>query len=187
MMRRLCIAGLVFIFGIGFASGTSTGVQTPFPQFLDLSIARIALLEPASTTRRLGAAPHLDHEALGFSYYRYRNATGSQAITLIGHPGDIRFSIAEVQISRRRADDVLPAFPNGVRDFVSGKGIKLGLSRAQVLEILGPPTAEIRSSIECRAEGHAAILSNFSMPSYVGTYHFEQGLLTEFRFGFPYP
>jgi len=153
----------------------------------DSSIAGINLLDAASSTSILDHAPSV--EAYGFREYRFSNATRKQILVLVQHPGEMRFEISEVRVFASSAGDTSPIFPGAPSLFTSGLGVSLGLSRSEIIQLLGRPHQESGQELEYRLtlEKNPDILKSFNMPEYRAVYRFDAGRLVSFEFGFPYP
>ncbi len=85
-----------------------------------------------------------------------------------------------------------------VKQFTTGKGIHLGISKPQLVSILGKPTQkhskndiesfEYRIGVESYEKlNQSKFLEYYNMPTYYGNYKFKGDRLIAFQFGFLYP
>lgn len=165
--------------------------------FVDLSIAGIGLFDANSTAAALGGPPEPDPSfsvvATTHRYFTYLNQAGLEQLTLVKlpridpFPGSHPYSIAEVWVKLAEGEGHYPPFPNSLGGFVTGKGIRLGMTRAQTLEILGPPTSADQDSIFYLLTGECPVLQRFEMKEYSAGYTFAGDELTSFSFGFDDP
>ena len=162
--------------------------------FHDSSIFGISLRNPESTVRVLGnprKGYHSKYPNPG-TYYRYINPSSTELITLIQHPGSTRYTISEVEVTEIKRKRKLPVFPGIEGDFVSGRGIRIGLPRSKVIELLGPPsevcTYKTKHDLSISRDSNSSYLMlRYSVPLYKAEYFFENDILKEFKFGYPNP
>ncbi len=159
------------------------------PLGADDSIAGIQLQNPNSARDAMVNPEPETTEDSGFTGYRYTNGGADEVITLSQHPGAPKYSIAVVRVTKATGDGLLPVFPGRPIQFISGRGIRIGLTENEVRSILGEPTAESEGTLIYQLEGdkNPAWLKKHNMPEYRGTYRFEGGELVTLEFGFPYP
>jgi hypothetical protein len=179
--RCLLIATLV-----GLAAKTQAEPPRSIPERADISVNGIFLEDPASTEKVLGK--EIPHE----EQLVYWNKDRTQLLTLLFHGGDTVHAFAEFKVTRAgKGDSAVKAlsFPT----FITGKGVRLGLSQRQVTAIFGKGVEEdvgrqhlIRYSIE-DIQTKTPFLKHYNLPSYYGEYRFEDGKLIEFSFGFELP
>lgn len=159
------------------------------PRAADLSIHGLSLFDLESQRRVLGEVRFSEKTAMPQA--RFASDDGTQRMTLVSHPGSVG-DVAEVAVAYGKGDGKrLP----GVKAFVTGKGIRLGMTEAEVTSLLGPPLRARRKdstrTLEYRVEekpGRAsAFLEHYGMPVYYGVYRFAGDRLVAFRFGFEYP
>jgi hypothetical protein len=170
------------------------------PKVADFSVAGIKLNDAKSSRAVLGRKissgtdPALIEDDTEMPHAMAINKAGTQVLTLYVHYGGEIMAFSEFRVSLASETKLTgkPIKLAGVATFVTGKGIKLGLSEAQLIKILGPP--QERSSVsgavilEYRIEDpEAGQLLHYPADLYYGTYSFKAGKLTEFRFGFHYP
>ena len=79
-----------------------------------------------------------------------------------------------------------------IDNFVTAKGIKLGLSKVEVIKILGGKFEIVEKEkgvkiIKYNIKGKEKfeVLKKYNVPEYFGEYIFKNDKLVEFSFGFP--
>ena len=152
---------------------------------VDLAINDLPLLAPEDTEQALSSAAVV-HAAASIRY-KFANADGSQTLTLTAHPGDERFSVAVVSVDYAREQSSLPVLAGSPEAFVTRKGIRLGMARADLEALIGAPAYLVGETSIYELSGDSAILRRHNMPIYRATYGFKDDLLIGFQFGFPYP
>jgi hypothetical protein len=154
----------------------------------DDSIAGIQLQDPSSAREVMVNPEPETTEDNGFTRYRYTNGGGNEVITFSQHPGAEKYSIAVVRVTKPAENGLVPVFPGRPIQFISGRGIRIGLTENEVRSILGEPTAESEGTLiyQLEVDNNPAWLKKHNMPVYRGTYRFEGGELVTFEFGFPY-
>lgn len=178
----LYIVVVCFFLGITWANGISD-----VPKFTATKVAGLSLLDSKSTLKVFGNTLQLYNSEFGFAYYKYLNQSETEIITLISHPGAIRYSIAEVKVSKASNRKGIPIFPKKNPEFTSDKGVALGMLRSDLTKLLGKPSNGNETFIEYRLEGNSSFLKKYNMPVYYGKYKFDKGKLIEYSFGFEYP
>jgi len=163
------------------------------PAAADVSVNGVFLYDLASQQRLLEAEIPFDRES-ALPSITFASKDGRQLLTLFTHPGGVG-DIAEFRIAYARGGLRPVRKIDGMESFATGKGIRLGLSEAQVTYILGPPlrrhskgkfrTIEYRIQ-DARLES-SQFLSHYNMPAYYGVYTFTNDHLVAFQFGFQYP
>jgi hypothetical protein len=180
---RLLIAALTCM-----AAKTSPEPPKSVPKRADISISGIFLNDPASAEKVLGKEIPMNGE-----HVAYWNSDRTQLLTLFFHSGDEVHSFSEIKVNQagksESAIKVL-SFPA----FITGKGVRLGITEKQLTAIFGKGLKErvgsqsiIRYKIEDTSLSSSPFLQHYRMPSYYGEYRYEGGKLVEFRFGFEYP
>jgi hypothetical protein len=171
------------------------------PKVADFSVAGIKLNDAKSSRAVLGRKissstdPALIEDDTEMPHAMAINKAGTQVLTLYVHYGGEIMAFSEFKISLASETKLTgkPIKLAGVATFVTGKGIKLGLSEAQLTRILGPP--QERSSTQdavildyqIEDAGARKWFGGYTGDLYYGTYTFKAGKLTEFRFGFRNP
>ena len=157
---------------------------------LDKSINGIYLSDHKSTEKALGKGLLERHNWMWelpgpFIRLDLFNSSKSEIISLIFHPGDVKNSFNEIRVyksngSRHEHYEVLKK----TTAFVTGKGIKLGIFKNKLIEILGKDFKE-------NIKDNIVILTYNPVPDkyplYYGEYIFENERLIEYSFGYEYP
>ena len=156
----------------------------------DTSISNIILRDANSATTVL-KVNRLNSDTT----YNFRTADEKEILCVTVHPGDLYSQISIFQV--RYADNSKikrPSLP--INHFATEKNIKLGLTRNEVVAILGDCYALIDSTkdsitinyrLENPQDSRTNLLRRQKMPIYYGTYKFYRGKLEDFEFGFEYP
>ena len=133
--------------------------------------------DPDAVRPRMSLCDHDKHEKLILDFYERDTAN----------------IISELHVERiltPHADCLVP--PQHIEHFISGKGIHLGMSRKEVIDILGKgyqehPHAD-EQIISYRIDGkESPMLQRHSAPAYFGQYHFKDNRLIRFDMGFEFP
>ena len=128
-------------------------------EIVDLAINGLPLLSPEQTGPVLTDAGDAVVHAAASTLYRFSNSDGSQELTLTIHPGSERYSVAIASVSYRRNDFSRPVLAGQPDAFVSRKGIRLGMERAEVEALIGEPdeligqTGSMNSPVSRRSSG----------------------------------
>jgi hypothetical protein len=157
----------------------------------DTTLHGIMLGDRTSTERVLGrdrrGAP--DNPDTDFPWYAFASRDGRQTMRLRRHAGDVVDSYMEFEVRRGRDAKAL-SLPT--RSFVTGKGVKLGMTRKAVFALFGPcftavrqgKTEILRYEIEDASDKpQSPPLQSANMPQYYAEYEFENGRLIRFAFG----
>jgi hypothetical protein len=194
--RRAFLLLLVLVSSATLVSAGSKSV----PRLADFSVAGIKLNDAESSQAVLGREissetdPALIEDNKEMPHAFAINKAGTQVLTFYFHHGGEVMAFSEFKVSLTSETKVTgkPIKLAGIRTFVTGKGIKLGLSEAQLIKILGPPQEKSSTKngvvLDYRIKDpEAGEFFSYSSELYYGTYTFKAGKLTEFRFGFNYP
>ena len=153
-------------------------------------------------------AKPLDREGGDFPWYVYFSGDRAQTVAFRSHPGDVVDSYQEIEVrdarigpeqmlaqersyyvGREAGSETLAA-----KAFVSGSGIRLGMTKADVVKRIGrcfkTASKGDMQTIRYRVEDETAqlpILKQGNMPSYYAEYQFQRGRLVRFRIGHDYP
>jgi len=179
--------------GIACASSNKVEIDlSETPQFIDISVNDIFLQDSRSTEKVLGGnIIVITEQDLPSASVRVSNKNRSEVLILTFHPGDIKNSCSEFTVTAADTQEAITL--SGAAHFITGKGIKLGISKSDVMRILGEAYAleahENGLTIKYRLEGieSSAFLKRYNMPIYYGRYKFINDSLIEFSFGFEYP
>lgn len=106
---------------------------------------------------------------------------------------DTDIVINELRVERvqtRHADCTVP--PQHIERFTSGKGIRLGMSKREIIDILGKSYRESahpnEQVISYRIDDKdTALLQRHNAPAYYGQYYFRENRLVRFEMGFEFP
>lgn len=157
----------------------------------DTSVYGIKIRDAESADAVIGNNNQID----GNEQYHFYSKLEREMLTLTQHPGDAKnqISIFNVQYSDK-ADYGYRQLP--VDTFTSENGIKLGTTKAQVINRLGDCYAVTDSTkrgikiyyrIESPKDSKTKLLQRNNMPVYYASYKFWDDLLQEYEFGFEYP
>jgi len=157
----------------------------------DTSICGINIRDQKSTNKIIGQDNDIDNR----EQYHFLSKSGQELLTLTQHPGDFHNEISVFNISS--AGEKVKNYRKLAYDqFKSEKGIQLGMSKNNVIGLLGNCFAEIEHSknytqlyyrIDERMNSQTGLLERHNMPIYYATYSFQDGILKQFEFGFEYP
>ena len=205
----LALACLTFAGGAGAAPNTPCELKTP-----DVSVHGIKLGDGKTSRERLGQAYKLTlpEPNSDFPWAVFFSSDGKQTMALQKHPGGGTddFMMAEVQFANRKPGFNLTTEESGYMgkaprsqvlpepEFVSGAGIRLGMSKTEVLGRLGRCFVTMhrkrtRETIRHQMDESVnpaetpGFLKRAKMPGYIAEYEFERDKLVRYRFGFPYP
>lgn len=157
----------------------------------DTSLCGITLRNSESATKIIGSENIIDK----LDHYRFYSKLERETLTLTQHPGDGKneISIFKVEYSNKLSYDFKQL---DIDTFKTEKGIKLGLTKKQIIEKLGNCYAPIDSTknyielyyiIEQPKDSKSKILESNNMPQYFASYKLRNDRLEEFEFGFEYP
>ena len=103
-------------------------------------------------------------------------------------------SFNEIQV---RVTSKIPIFENkclaAIPFFLTGKGIKLEITKQELIDSLGDPRETINEKgytiLSYRIDNYeqSDFLKHYNLPCYYGKYIFKNNKLIEFAFGFEYP
>lgn len=120
------------------------------------------------------------------------NQDSTEILTVYIHYGGYRNEYCELRISEPEGGSVRAALP--IARFTSGRGVKLGLSVAEVVRMFGNTPARdignngnVRLSYAIKDFAASTFLQRFNYPSYYARFSFEHDQLIDYRFGFEYP
>jgi len=168
--------------------------ESEIPRQADISVSGIFLSDSESTRKILGTPPAPAESGDDFPVVQVCNSKATEVLILVFHYGDLRDSFNEFRvrnISKLPADCI--TLPQEIDHFVTGKGIHLGMSKKDLIKILGPDFTEKREGNRLRVHYRIAdferssFLKKYNLPTYYGSYNFEGDKLVNFSFGFEYP
>jgi len=165
--------------------------QIEQPTFIDQSINNIILDNPKSSVSVIGKNL-LNKRKLGETL-TIANKSNSESLDLYFIPGNIKYSFSNFHLRFSNKNEHNTHIVKSINNFISGKGIKLGMSFKDVKMILGDGM-EILSNgnqriIQVRIEGmeKSTFLKSLNEATYFGTYIFNDNKLTEAYWGFEEP
>lgn len=164
------------------------------PQFVDTAMAGVVLGDRQTSAEfvREHGGSEADGGA-GLGIWRYANETQTEILEFYRHPGGVAADFMEFQVRAAAAATGAPAQRTRLGAFQSGKGIRLGLSAADVMKRLGPPLEHRQGntvlvlSYGCSSPQVCSALTAVNMPEYRSEYRFTDDALVAFKAGYPYP
>lgn len=157
----------------------------------DTSLSGIELRNSKSADKVIGTDNKPDER----EQYHFYSLMDNETLTLTQHPGDGKNQISIFSVTYSdKADHGYKQL--NVETFQSEKGIKLGLTKKQVVEKLGNCYAVVDSTKDCielyyrieiPKDSKTKLLESNNMPIYYATYTFCKDKLRYYEFGFEYP
>jgi len=196
-MRKYSFIVLAFIMSLPINAQYSIPSAT-IPKRADVSINGITLNSRETAEKILGKdIPLVEKEGLpSASYY---NKSRTEVLTIVLHHGATKNSFSEFRVRKAYLkEDIKIHQLNPLDNFVTGKGIRLGMSSTEVIKILGRECSEyvyignvysLRYEIMNRDNScNGQVEKDFvnTINQYYSEYRFEDGLLVEFAFGYLY-
>lgn len=158
----------------------------------DTSLFDIILLDPKSSIKQVGEKYVLIDDHKDMMRKHFCSQDQQQTLTLFFHYGGSPNEVTEFQVKQYSPSDSATTLKTN--NFVTNSGIKLGLSRQQIISILGNCFKTIRKDkhfeiIKYRIDNfdNSDFLTRFNYPVYYADYEFQDNKLVRFRFGFEYP
>jgi len=157
----------------------------------DTSVANIKIRNAESTLNILGKQTKLE----GDSTHVFYSSDKKQKLGLTVHPGDYysQVSIFKISYSYNSKQNFRQV---NSREFKTEKGIKLGISKNEVIEKLGTcyvakdstkNSIELNYRIELPNDSKTKLLTSNNMPIYYAKYGLTNDKLDNIEFGFEYP
>lgn len=157
----------------------------------DTSLAGIALRDSKSADKVIGVDNATDQS----EQYHFYSLMDAETVTLTQHPGDSKNQLSIFSVAY--SDKAYHGYKQlKIKTFETGKGIKLGLTKEEVVAKLGNCYAVVDSTengielyyrIEHPKDSKTKILERNDMPVYYATYTFCKNKLRYYEFGFEYP
>jgi hypothetical protein len=157
----------------------------------DTSLGGIELRNTKSADKVIGTDNKTDEREL----YHFYSLMDAETLTLTQHSGDGKNQISVFSVSYSdKADHGYKQLK--FETFQTEKGIKLGLTKEQVIGKLGNCYAVVDSTKDCfeiyyrienPKDSKTKILESNNMPVYYATYTFCKDKLRFYEFGFEYP
>lgn len=176
--------------------------QKKIPQQVDISINSIYLDNPQSVLTILGnkisvseLSEYQYNEYTNMPHAIYCNADSTQILYLIQHPGSEANCFSQFIVTQN-SEEIREEFTclKAVKEFKTGKSIKLGMEKQELIQILGDDFEKIEKNGNTTILNYSItnfdsneFLQDYNMPFYSGKYTFQDGVLSEFSFGFKYP
>jgi hypothetical protein len=159
----------------------------------DLSVYGIRLTDADSAVSQVGSGLPLSEDEEDMPHIRFVSSNGAQELVLFAHPGADTDEYGEVEV-RKAGIEALALKDLPTPSFVSGRGVELGMSRADIISRFGQCLKADEKSgdgetIQYQIENadRDRDLKGFNYPVYYAEYEFERGKLVRYRFGFEYP
>ena len=134
-------------------------------------------------------------ELVGDSTNKFYSASGNQYVNLLVWPGGSKNKVDYIEVGYEESSPVTQNKTN-ISEFMSEKGIKLGLTHNEVVNILGECYTTVTDSndvkvieykLEPPKDTKSRLMYRVNMPVYVAKYCFSKEKLLLFEFGFEYP
>lgn len=195
----------ILLFLAFFLNAQSKHDCKAIPQCSDISVNDIYLLDAASAEKVIGKDIELeaDDEPTCINCAHFFNRQETEVLSLILHGGDDKNRFSEIWILRAAAKPKSTIHHlSSIDHFITGKGIKLGMRRTEVVKALGRKNssekimdnmAVLRYKFDNHDSSHAPdreevqFLECYSQIGYFAEYKFRSDILVEFIFGFENP
>ena len=192
MKRIHALAAAALLAFAALPAGAQPARRTPGCELpnADTIVHGIKLGSDATTKKVLGEDYRtvIDDPASDFAWWIFASRDNKQLFELRHHAGDTLHSYREFEVKFGRHDR--KPMKLKTYEFITGKGIKLGMKRKAVLAKFGPcfrstkteNTEIVRYEIkdETAATG---VLKDTNRPQYYAEYEFRNGVLIRFKFG----
>jgi len=176
-MKHL-IAIILLIYSVDSLGQMLNGEELKKKMYYDSTLNGMRFRDPISVERTIGTTTNIiDSED---EQTEVININGDQLLTMIFHPGDVVNQFSEFKIEYN-SKNVRSNYKIKEKEFVTGKGIKLGITEQKLLEVLGQPM-EKKSDKDC-----VEYYYKQDDGLYFGHYWFKNGKLEKFWFGEEYP
>jgi hypothetical protein len=156
----------------------------------DTSVCGIKIRNAASAAALIG-----NSLADSLGQYHFYSKLEAETLTLVQHPGDAKNQISIFKVAYSdKASYGYRQLP--LSTFITEKGIKLGMSKKQLLEKLGTcyipldsthNSMELSYRIESPKDSKTGLLATNSMPVYYASYKLYNDKIVALEFGFEYP
>ena len=157
----------------------------------DTSLSGITLRNSISSDKIIGTDNKTDES----EQYHFYSTMDNETLTLTQHPGDVKNQISIFSVAfSDKADHGYKQLK--IETFQTEKGIKLGLTKEQVIGKLGSCYTVVDSTKDCielyyrienPKDSRTKFLENNTMPVYYAAYTFCENKLRYYEFGFEYP
>lgn len=193
MLARKTFAVCLLTFVLVAAAAAGVSAKPCRMKDPDLSVFGVRLADAESAVRQVGAGLALTEDEEDMPHVRFVSSNGAQELVLFSHYGAGEDEYGEVEV-RKAGIEALVLKDLPTETFVSGRGVELGMSRADITGRFGTCLkADERSgdgeTIQYQIDNadRDPDLKGFNYPVYYAEYEFERGKLVRFRFGFEYP
>jgi hypothetical protein len=189
-MKRLAVATLLVAIASSVAAQPAKKDQGCDLPNADTTVSGIKLGDGETIKKALGEDYRtvLDDPKSDFSWWIFASRDNKQLFAMRHHAGDTIHFYREFEVKFGRHDRKPMKLP--VYEFITGKGIKLGMKRKAVLAKFGPC---FKSNVDDEIEtiryeikdekAATGILKAANMPQYYAEYEFRNGILIRFKFG----
>ena len=124
-----------------------------------------------------------------FPHVDFSNSSNTERLRLIAHYGGTRNAFSEMEVTYNSIENNVNILE--IHNFQSGRGIKLGMSRKEVENILGEANINFENKLRYRIvdvnTDTSEFLEKYNYPSYYIDAEFNDNKLVKYRFGFDYP
>lgn len=190
MLARQTVVISLILTAAGAANGFAKPCRMKEP---DVSVYGIRLADAESAVRQIGSGLQLSEGEEDMPHVRFVSSNGAQELVLFSHSGAGTDEYGEVEV-RKAGIEALALNDLPTPSFVSGRGIELGMSRADVVSRFGQCLKSDERSgdsetmqYEIENANKDRELKDFNYPVYYAEYEFKGGKLVRYRFGFEYP
>jgi len=175
---------------------TDGAEPSPTPAFLEDTVAGVRLADAGTGSQFFEQFGRFEPKEpdLPNVYHQFLNTAGDQILSLEEHPGSVADEVMIITVRRATAKAKTTKTASTTIDaFVSAKGIRLGTSSEQLIQLLGEPHEQIpgdkRTTVRylCSEPARCRILSEANLPRYEAEYIFADDDLVYFRLSLPYP
>jgi hypothetical protein len=157
----------------------------------DTSVFKIHLLDSKSSIRVIGEKYALIEDDVELPHVDFNSSNNQQVLTLYFHYGGVKNEFAEFQVAENT--EHLKNKTLNISEFKTGNKIELGISKTQLIKILGNCFETRKSNdkeiLKYKIDDfkNSDFLKSYNYPIYYADYEFAKNRLIRFRFGFQYP
>ena len=175
------------------AGAAAAEVDPELPRQADLMVLGIVLDHAESARNAFGIRLQPEDPDAMHPHMSLCDHDKHEKLVIEFYERDTDIVINEMRVERvqtRHVDCTVP--PQHVEQFISGKGIRLGMSKKAVTDILGKGYRESvhpdEQIVSYRIDDKdAALLQRHNAPAYYGQYYFRENRLVRFEMGFEFP
>ena len=193
MQARRPLYILALGFGVWAAAAAGVSAKPCRMKDPDLSVYGVRLTDAESAVRQVGSDVVLSEGEEDMPHVRFVSSNGAEELVLFTHYGAGSDEYGEIEV-RKAGIEALALKDLPTESFVSGRGVQLGMSRADIVSRFGECIkADEKSGVgetiqyEIANADRDRDLKGFNYPVYYAEYEFERGKLVRYRFGFEYP